>query len=451
MLESLYACINFLEDAGELVRVQEKLSPRYEVAAALRYLERQSGKAVLLERIDGYEDVVILGNLLSNRKRLALLLDVPEDDVADAYLARTATPVAPKITEGDLLAAGLQETKPDVFVMPVLTHHADDASPYLTSAVTIAKDPETGLRGMGIHRVQVKERDRLGIFLGSPPLSDFLAKAEARGQDLEVAIVVGMHPLTWLAAVAYAPEGVDKFGLAGALRGEPVELVRCATVDLEVPAEAEYVIEGRVLAGVREKEGPFGESNGVYLTYDNPVVRVQRISCRPHAIYHALVPFNHEENILIGLNWEAQNLRSLQQRFPFVRKMHLEEDDWTKAVIQVDREQATLPLLEFASQVLQELYFVKTLVLVDTDIDIYDAQEVSFALATRFQPDRDMVVLKDQPALALDPSATATPEGYRTAKVAMDATVPPGERERYKKISIPEDVYRRVREKLATV
>ncbi|TDA65503.1 MAG: HAD family hydrolase [Clostridia bacterium] len=98
MLESLYACINFLEDAGELVRVQEKLSPRYEVAAALRYLERQSGKAVLLERVEGYEDVVVLGNLLSNRRRLALLLDVPEDNVVDAYLARTATPVAIGLT-----------------------------------------------------------------------------------------------------------------------------------------------------------------------------------------------------------------------------------------------------------------------------------------------------------------------------------------------------------------
>lgn len=449
MEKNLYNYVNFLDNQGQLVRVQERLSPQYEVAAALRYLEQKSGKAVLLEKIDGYDEVVILGNLFSNRRRLALLLNVPEDRLIEAYQARTASLAPPRMINAQLPDVGLiQLKKPEITALPVLTHHAKDAAPYLTSAVVIAKDPETGIRGMGIHRIQIKDKDRLGIFLGSPPISDFLAKAEAAGKDLEVAIVIGIDPLTWLASVAYAPGGVDKFGLAGALRGEPVELVRCATVDIEVPAEAEYVIEGRVLAGIREKEGPFGESNGVYLTYENPVVQIQEISRRPRPVYHALVPFNHEESVLIGLSWEIQNQRELQQRFPFVKRMHLEEDDWTKAIMQVDREQVDIPLLEFARQVLQELYFVKTLILVDTDINIYDAQEISFALATRFQPDRDILVVSDQPALSLDPSATISSQGYRTSKVAMDATIAPAERQKYEKIAIPDPVSQQIREKL---
>lgn len=449
MEKNLYNYVNFLDNQGQLVRVRERLSPQYEAAAALRYLKQKSGKAVLLEKIVGYEEVVILGNLFSNRRRLALLLNVPEDRLIEAYQARMASLAPPRMLNAQLPDVGLiQLKKPEITALPVLTHHAKDAAPYLTSAVVIAKDPETGIRGMGIHRIQIKDKDRLGIFLGSPPISDFLAKAEAAGKDLEVAIVIGIDPLTWLASVAYAPGGVDKFGLAGALRGEPVELVRCATVDIEVPAETEYVIEGKVLAGIREKEGPFGESNGVYLTYENPVVQIQEISRRPRPVYHALVPFNHEESVLIGLSWEIQNQRELQQRFPFVKRMHLEEDDWTKAIMQVEREQVDIPLLEFARQVLQELYFVKTLILVDTDINIYDAQEIAFALATRFQPDRDILIVSDQPALSLDPSATIRSQGYRTSKVAMDATIAPAERQKYEKIAIPDPVSQQIREKL---
>ena len=126
----------------------------------------------------------------------------------------------------------------------------------------------------------------------------------------------------------------------------------------------------------------------------------------------------------------------------------MEEDDWTKAIMQVDREQMDAPLLEFAKQILQELYFVKTLILVDTDINIYDGEEISFALATRFQPDRDMLVASDQPALSLDPSATISPQGYRTSKVAMDATISPAERQKYEKIAIPDSVSQQIREKL---
>lgn len=449
MEKNLYSCVTFLENNEQLIRVKERLSPRYEVAAALRYLEQKSGKAVLLEKIEGYDDAVILGNLFSNRRRLALLMGVPEDRLIENYQERMAVSVPPRVMNAQLGDVGLtQLKKPEITALPALTHHAKDVSPYLTSAVVIAKDPETGVRGMGIHRVQVKDKNRLGIFLASPPLSEFLLKAEATGKDLEVAIVVGINPLTWLASVAYAPGGVDKFGLAGALRGEPIDMVRCTTVDLEVPAEAEYVIEGKVLAGMREKEGPFGESNGVYLTYDNPVIQIQCISQRPRPVYHALLPFNHEESVLIGLSWETQNQRELQQRFPFVKRMHLEEDDWTKAIMQVDREQMEAPLLEFAKQVMQELYFVKTLVMVDTDINIYDGEDISFALATRFQPDRDMLVLSDQPALSLDPSATISSQGYRTSKVVMDATISPAERQKYEKIALPDSVSQQIREKL---
>ncbi|MDO8784972.1 MAG: UbiD family decarboxylase, partial [Syntrophales bacterium] len=136
MERNLYSCIKFLENNGQLVRVQERLSPHYEVAAALRYLEQKSGKAVLLEKIEGYDDVVILGNLFSDRRRLALLMNVPEDRLIENYQERMAVSVPPRVMNAQLGDVGLtQLEKPETTAMPVLTHHAKDAAPYLTSAV----------------------------------------------------------------------------------------------------------------------------------------------------------------------------------------------------------------------------------------------------------------------------------------------------------------------------
>jgi 2,5-furandicarboxylate decarboxylase 1 len=236
---------------------------------------------------------------------------------------------------------------------------------------------------------------------------------------------------------------VDKLGLAGALQGEAVELVKCRIVDLAVPAEAELLIEAKILAGVRETDGPFGESNGVYGTYNNPVAEVLAISHRENPIYHALLPFTVEEARLRCVSWEPQVTRMLQSVFPWVIKAHLDEHDWTRLIIQVAKPSEGAPR-DLLAYTLEQFTSVKAAVVVDRDISIYDQKDVAFALATRMQPDKNVIIKSNLSTLALDPSAKATAEGFRGSKIGFDATAPIAQHEKYEKIRMPEEVDRKI-------
>jgi 2,5-furandicarboxylate decarboxylase 1 len=251
----------FLSDLGhELVAVDTELDPRHEIAAVLRGLGA-ADPAILCSSIRGYPGVRVSGNLLGGRGRMARAIGTSESELAATYLERTRRGIPPVAAGGSAPVKEVVRIAPRdlLSILPVLTHYEKDVAPFITSGVVLCRDPQTRRRGMGIHRLMVKGGNRLGIFLANPPLSVFHARAEAAGRPLEVAVALGLDPATLVAAVVKSgPAGPDKMDIAGALRGQPVELVRCETVDVEVPARAEAVIEGHVLAGVREPEGPFG-------------------------------------------------------------------------------------------------------------------------------------------------------------------------------------------------
>ncbi len=425
--------VRALQRQKELIKVDAELSPAFEVAAALRYLDRRNDKAVLFEKIKGY-DIPIVGNLFENFSAVALAFGVDKtQDVASEYLKRTSRRVKPKVyASGPIKDVILKEDIDILKTIPVLTHHEKDAGPYFSSAITMARDPETGVRGMGIHRIQVKGKNKLGIFLGTPPLSRFLAAADARGKPLEIAIAIGVDPLTFLSSITYAPEGVDKFDLAGGLRGRAVELVKAETVDLEVPRHAEFILEGKILPGVREEEGPFGESGGAYLTVQNPVAVVQCICHRDKPIYHALMPFNRENGNITNLVWEATQFDRIQKALPLVKRVHLWGASGEIATVQIDKK-----LEEDGRRVIQALFNLlpraKGIVVVDTDVDATDAIDVEFALFTRFQVDKGLVTVSGSQGSVLDPSA----KGGLTSKWGVDATKPLNDLATYERITPP--------------
>jgi len=434
--------LSALEKSGHLVRVTEELSTIHEIPAAIRFLSRK-GKAAFFENVKGYQ-VPVAGNILGQRSFLKVAMGLEgEEEVTEEFIRRTAKPVPPVVVETGPVKECAEEKVDITDTIPVLTHHEKDIAPYFTSAIIIAKDPETGIRGMGVHRLQVRSKNQVGIFLGSPPLSEFFKKAEAIKKDLEVAICVGIDPLTWLAAVAWAPYGVDKFDLAGALVGRPVELVRCNRVNLEVPEETEFLLEGRVLAGVRETDGPFGESNGVYCAYQNPVIQVDLISHRRDPVYHALMPFTSEDAVLLSVSWEAQNLKQLKEAFPPVLKMHLDELDWTRAIIQIRKTSDAEPE-KIINHALNNFFFLKSIVIVDDDIDVYDPWDVCFALATRYQPDQDTFIVSGVPGSPLDPSTTFTGEAWISSKIGFDATITAGKKEVFEKIKLSSSAVSRI-------
>jgi len=453
MFRDLREFLQHLEAAGELVRIGEELSPQFEVGAAIKYAGEKGGPAVLCERVKGY-NIPIVGNLLGTTRRLAMAFGVPEEELTEAYRRGRQNPIkAQQVATGPVQEVVIDRDVDILATIPVLTHHERDISPYMTSAFTVAKDPETGMQSMGLHRIQVKGKDTIGIFLGTPPLSHFLAKAEAQGRPLEVAIVSGADPVTFFASVVLAPQGIDKFDLAGGFARRPLEVVQCRTVDLRVPAHAEFVLEGSITPRHREPEGPFGESTGYYFTFHNPVAKIKAITHRRNPIYHALMPFGPEELVLMS-SWDVEFQAMLQAAFPFVRG--LRTINWLATAIQIEKKAEDEPFKLIDALLAQP--FTKVVVVVDEDVNIADPREVMWAIATRAHLDKDVIIRADLPGPSIDPSTSGgetTPDlaelVTRAAKMGIDATKPLAERERFEKIDVPAPVKARVHELMKRV
>jgi 2,5-furandicarboxylate decarboxylase 1 len=432
--DDLRSFVSDLDAAGEIVKVDIELAPEFEIPAALRYLDRRDDRTILFSRVKGYT-LPVIGNLFQNYRNIAAALGIKDSRaVLDEYRKKSGTRINAEMQKfGPVKEVILKEGIDILQAMPVLTHHEKDAGPYFSSAVTIARDPQTGIRGMGIHRIQVKGKNKIGIYLGSPPLSRFLSASEAMGKSLEIAVVIGIDPLTFLSSITYAPEGIDKFDLAGGLRGKPVAVIKGETVDLEVPAYAEFIMEGHVLPGVRETEGPFGESGGAYLALQNPVALINCIYHRREPLYHALMPFNRENGIITNLVWEATQLDKIQQSLTAVRNIHLWGSMGEVAVAQIakkDDEDGKIVIKELFNQMAR----AKGIIVVDTDIDIQDPYDVEWAVYTRFQADVDLVTISGAHGSPLDPS---TKSGI-TSKWGIDATKPLNEAVKYERIAPPD-------------
>ncbi len=426
----------FLAALGdELSCVTEPFDPKFEMAAFLHEVQA-SGRAMQFENVIGYPGTRVVGNLLASRRLMARALDTSEDRLAETYLSRKREGLATTAVAGD---APVQEVvhraSCDLLsVLPILTHHAGDIAPYITCGLLLANDPETGQRAMGVHRLMVHEEgDRLGVLLANPPLTVFHQKAEAQGKPLDVAVALGVDPATFLASVVKTgPAGPDKLEIAGALRGVPLEMTRALTVALDVPSRAEAIIEGRVLPNVRRPEGPFGENTGYYFTNESPVIEVSAVTHRRDLIYSALCPWTADVDNLLSLAAGTELLGQLQsQVYGVIDAEIVAGTCGFSAVLQVKgcRPTEVRRLILLALSLDRRL---KTITVVDDDVDLRNPREVSWALATRCQPDRDTVVLKGIEGYVIDPSAQGRDTG---SKIGFDATRGPGER--FDKVSFP--------------
>ncbi|MDP6559605.1 MAG: UbiD family decarboxylase, partial [Candidatus Binatia bacterium] len=320
MFRDLPEFLRRLDQEGELLTVTAELSPEKEIAAAIREVEEKTTKALYLDRVKGYPSGMV-GNLLGHRRRIALALGNPGDPVAE-YGERRKLLIPPvRVKEGPVQEVSHTKTIDLPGLVPALTHHDGDAGPYLTSAIAIARDPETGIPSCGIHRVQLKGRDKFGILLNNPPIAEFFRKAEALSRPLPIAFVIGCDPLTLLSSVVRTPQE-EKLAIGGGLASRPVEVVHCPEFDLEVPAHCEFVLLGEVLPGTRESEGPFGETSGYYMTFESPVGRISKVLHRKNAVYHSLLPFSREDSTLIEFLWEAEHLSHLRGKFPCLVRIH---------------------------------------------------------------------------------------------------------------------------------
>ena len=425
--------LRHLAATDRLAIAREGAALAFEIAGIANRLD--GARASVFPRPAGYAGTVISG-LLSDRGWMAEAIGVGQDMLLKTFQEAVAAPLPTRLVDSAPCQAIVEETADLTTFLPIPTHNEHDSGAYITAGLTICRNPNTGVQNVAIHRLQVSGADELGALLLPRHTLAFFAAAEAQGQDLDVAIVIGASPACLLASQAILPIDSDELEVAGALRGAPLPVVRCLGSELRVPAEAEIVIEGRILARKRAPEGPFGEFPQYYgERADRHVIAVDRVTHREAPLFHTIVGGGLEHLLLGGIPREATILTTLQRSFPSVRDVHLSRGGVCRYHLYVQLgdhakgEARNVILGAFAAH-----YDVKHVVVVDGDVDIHEPRRVEWALATRFQADRDTIVIAGAQGSKLDPS---TRDGVG-AKMGFDATVPAGSPEfRFKRIRVP--------------
>jgi 2,5-furandicarboxylate decarboxylase 1 len=414
---------------SEVVRVTEPVTTDYDVMAlVLEYERRRRFPILLLEHVQG-SDIPIVCNVVASRRALAFALGVPESGLALEYARRIKDPIKPvTVADPPFRHRVLTGREVDLGRLPIPTYFPGDAGRYLTAGLLVARDPETGVETEGYHRFQVKDRDRMGVSLHSRRrMFEYQRRAEARKQPLPCAIALGVHPLVSMGSLAYPPAEVGKFEVVGGLLGEPLAVAPCATIDLHIPAAAEIVIEGEILAGVREPEGPFGEFTGYFSRRSTEHVFVAKaIAMRDRPWFQSIGSGRAGDHITtLGLVREAEIYNALSRVIPNVTGVHVPLSGTSSFTAYVAIKQGRPGEAKHVIPIVLGVdHYLKLVIVVDDDVDVFDESDVLWAVATRMQADRDLVTISGSLGALLDPSAD---ERGRTAKLGIDATRPFGE------------------------
>ncbi len=408
-----------LRNAGQVELISEETSPCLKLAAMI---DQRSEQPVLFRHVVGSDYAVVAG-LCSQREFLALGLGVPKETLLFVLAKALRNPVPPQIVDSSASPAPCQqvvERSVDLHRLPALKHLPSDGGSYVTAGVAVVRDPELGIN-MAFHRLLRLDERHFAIRLVEGR-GTHMAWQKAGG-DLEIAICIGNSPAVLLAAAMSPAPGVDELSIANALAATP--LVRCRTVSLAVPADAEIVLEGRITSQLVE-EGPFLDlTETMDIVRRQPVVEIHSISHRDDALYQALLPGGMEHKLLMGLPREPTIYQSVSEVCDCLNVLLTPGGgSWLHCAVQIRKRDP-----EDGRRAVEAAFrghsSLKHVLVVDDDIDIYDPAELEWAIATRFQASRDLVILSDQPSSSLDPSALHAPgQKSRTAKMGLDATIP---------------------------
>lgn len=418
------------EHPDEFLRIREPVDARLDMTAVVFEAERAGRSPVIQFENVSEHRMQVVTNTAGNRKLLAACLGVELADLPSAFRARCQTYIPCEIVEkaawDDIVLEG---DDLDLTKLPIPFQFSVDAAPYITAGQISARDPETGVDTTGFHRLMLKGKNRLGVSLHSRRrMYEFHRRAEQRGHSLPVAITIGVHPLHYMGSMVYAyPPEVRKFEIIGGLFGEPYRLARCGIDGLEVPAGAEIVIEGEILAGVKEPEGPFGEFTG-YASYRSTqnVFVAKRMRMRRDAIFHSVTSGMSKDHILTScITREGEILNALRRNLPNVRAVHVPHTTCGAfmAFIAMKKTADGEPQMAIMATLGTELY-TKYVIVVDDDVDIFDMNDVMWAVATRVRAEKDIVFIPGAKAAILDP--TSDPENFTLTKMGIDATRPSG-------------------------
>ena len=423
-LTDLQGYVEFLEANNLLIRVKTEVSAHLELAGIAKRFE--GDKVVLFEKVKDSDYPVLVG-LYWNLDIMANIFDCESSKLpfvlTDEIRAWQKTPVEPMILESGP-ANEVVETDIDLYKLPIPHHATGDGGRYLTSSVIIAKDPDTGVRNLSVHRMMVTGKNRFTLLLEElGHVMDYYKRAEAKGEALEITVNNGVdYPVLMAGAVpaSAAPIGADELGIVSQMRGVPVDLIKAQTVDVEAIANAQFVIEGRILPKIREPEGPYAEVTGYYADQDDRwVMEVTAVTRREKPIFNTILSGTEVGNAY-GLIAGAGAFDKIHSMVPEVTAVHFAEGSVPyHLVVRMNKthegSQRNAIMAAFVS-----LAFVKTVTVVDEDVDIYNPAHVDWAVQTRCCYESDLLPVHNATGHRLNPMV----EDDKWTRMGIDATVP---------------------------
>ncbi|MBN8290603.1 UbiD family decarboxylase [Rhodobacter sp. NTK016B] len=430
----MHTLLKHLEATGELRRVTKPVDPRHQLAAVTRAVQREGGEAVLFESVNG-STMPVVSNLFGSHARLCDMIGTGDKTFCERWI---------ELTEACIAAAPGSTTRPATpeeeagFIsgklsdLPAVTWHGRDGGPYFTSAIFLANDPETGVANLSFHRSQQISDDELRVRLGGThDLARYQLAAEEKGEPLEAALILSAPPEIFLSACASLPYEASELSMAAQIRGEPLAMRKCVSIDLEVPASADIVVEGRFLPHERRPEGPFGEFMGNYVEVGpNHVFEVTHVSYRRDAVLHGLLCGSPEDLRPLEAVTAARVYRAVNASVRGVIDVSCRPNVMI-SIIKIRKAYEGHAQHVFLAALASHLDYNKVVIVVDEDVDIHDLDDVMWAYLTRGRADTRAMILNDIPGFYRDPKKD------HWGRLCIDATMPWGREEEFARKSIP--------------
>lgn len=420
-MDSFRELLGWMEKRGELAKVTREVDPKFELTAVMRHMQKGDNRGLLFRNVRG-SDVPVATNIFGYRRTVATSLGLEEKDLLKSLVAMENRRLPVERVERAPVHEIVKTRDIDVARdVPQVTYSELDAGAYITAGVLIAPHPVTGTYNASWNRCQLAGGDKLRVRMMPPQhLGRYHEEAEALGRNLPCAIVIGAPPGLMFSAASKVPYEIDELEIAGAWQGKPLRTVRCKTIPVDVPADAEMVIEGEVIAGAREEEGPFGEfTDGYVPVMRNHVFRVRAITRRKDAIYHAILAGGTEDLNLVGVPVQTEIYKKVSAFVPKIKDIATPGYVFG-CVIAIDKANEDQPKNALLAA-MAAYSWTKVVVVVDGDVDPFNAADVIWAIQTRCTPETGIYVVPRIPSYTREDV-----RDVHRGKVGIDATYPIG-------------------------
>ena len=410
--------LSLVKKTGELKTIKKLVSTKYEIAGITAKLD--GSHAILFENIKE-SNFSLVSNLVGTRKRFALAVKSSEAKIHENVIKSIKNAKKPKVISSGKF---MENKSKDLSILPIVTHFEKESGPFITSSIVYVKNPETEKQNLSFHRMMPIDKTHFSIrMVEGRHLHRCFMNAKEHDEDLKIAITVGVHPAISIASAYQAEWGKNEIDIANSLLGEKLTLSKLPFSDLNVPSGAEIVMEGKIL---RDKTHPEWMVE-MLQTYDHhrsqPVFELENLFFRNNPIYHDVLSGFSEHRLLMGMPIESKLNRDLKKEFSQTRQISMTNGgcNWLHAVVQI-KKRTESDAKKIIKKTFESHRSLKQVTVVDEDIDPNNAEAVEYAMATRFQADTDLIILKKVRGSSLDPSSDQ--KKLQTAKMGIDATRP---------------------------